>query len=175
MLNTRFVIPVYQRNYAWERTHCGKLLEDILIIVKKQKGHFLGTITYILHYSPQGFGNIEQEYVIIDGQQRITTLMLLLKALQAKSKNEQIKNTIENYIKFGANNLSNLSADKEAQSKLRLKPIKKDKEALEFVMNDKWNEFNGKSKIIDNYQFFLKEVERLSREGILPEQICATL
>ncbi|MGX2970754.1 GmrSD restriction endonuclease domain-containing protein [Helicobacter sp. T3_23-1059] len=51
--------------------------------------------------------------------------------------------------------------------------MKKDKEALEFVMNDKWNEFNGKSKIIDNYQFFLREVERLTKEGILPEQICA--
>lgn len=108
-LNTRFVIPVYQRNYAWEKIHCKRLLEDMLIIIKKQKGHFLGTVTYILHYSPQSFGNVEQEYVIIDGQQRITTLMLLLKAIQSKSKDAQIQNTIENYIRFGANNLGNLS------------------------------------------------------------------
>lgn len=143
-----FVIPVYQRNYAWQKKHCKQLLDDILeISTQPNKYHFLGTITYILHSNTQEFGN---EYVIIDGQQRITTLMLLLKALQKYAKDENIKNIIATYLNFN-------STDK---SKLRLKPIEKDREALNFVMNGNWNEFRGDSNIIDNYRFFLIEIKK---------------
>lgn len=74
---TDFVIPVYQRNYAWEQEQCDQLFVDILNINSSDKQHFLGTITYIVHS-----GDNSIEFTIIDGQQRITTIMLLLKAIQ---------------------------------------------------------------------------------------------
>lgn len=152
--NVEFVIPTYQRNYAWQKKHCEQLLEDVLAVSKEaSKYHFLGTITYILHNNTQQFGN---EYVIIDGQQRITSLMLLLKALHQLTKDENIKQSIEGYLNF------NRTADK---SKLRLKPIEKDREALECVMNKDYREFNGDSNIIDNYRFFLIECRKALHGG----------
>lgn len=48
--NVEFVIPAYQRNYAWQKKHCEQLLEDIITVSKDaSKHHFLGTFTYILH------------------------------------------------------------------------------------------------------------------------------
>ncbi len=93
---TEFVIPVYQRNYAWKTEQCEQLLADILSITLTDKQHFLGTITYIVHS-----GDNSIEFTIIDGQQRITTLMLLLKALQQNpsiKKNEELQKRIGDYL-----------------------------------------------------------------------------
>ena len=73
----QFVIPVYQRNYDWKKTHCKKLFDDILNAFKLDRFHFVGSIVYV----DQGEENKIYRYLIIDGQQRITTLFLLLKAL----------------------------------------------------------------------------------------------
>ncbi|GAA7208229.1 hypothetical protein HpCK20_09190 [Helicobacter pylori] len=83
--STIFSIPAYQRNYTWAKENCEKLLQDIVSISQNKKTHFMGSITYIPH-------NIDdekslrqlREFVIIDGQQRITTLMLLFKAIETK-------------------------------------------------------------------------------------------
>lgn len=153
--DTDFAIPVYQRNYAWNTEQCEQLLADILSITSTEKQHFLGTITYIVHS--------ENEYVIIDGQQRLTTVMLLLKALQqapSVKKNEKIKTTIDRYL-FGND-----------KSKLRLKPIKKDREAFEYVMNGQHTQFSGKSNVVNNFKFFLRETSKFIDEQI--EKMLAT-
>lgn len=145
--NTEFVIPVYQRNYAWQKQNCKQLLDDILAVAKDpNKQHFLGTITYIRH-PIQPYGD---EFVIIDGQQRITTLMLLLKALQSKTKDEGLIKGIASYLNFGIKD----------ETKIRLKPIKKDREALKYVMSEHWTEFAGYSNIKDNYRFFIIEINK---------------
>ncbi len=151
--NTEFVIPVYQRNYAWQKQNCEQLLDDILSIAKDtNKQHFLGTITYIRH-PIQPYGD---EFVIIDGQQRITTLMLLLKAMQSKTKDENLSVGISSYLNLGIN---------KDKTKLRLKPIKKDREALEYVMSGRWTEFTGFSNIKDNYRFFTNEINKVLEKG----------
>ena len=156
--NTEFVIPVYQRNYAWQKRNCQQLLDDILAVAKDpNKQHFLGTITYIRH-PIQPYGD---EFVIIDGQQRITTLMLLLKALQSKTKDENLSVGITSYLNFGVKD----------ETKLRLKPIKKDREALEYVMSGRWNEFMGHSNIKDNYRFFITEINKALGKGYEVGQI----
>lgn len=155
--SVEFVIPVYQRNYAWQKTHCKRLLEDILDVAdKKHDSHFFGTITYILHQNTQNFGN---EYVIIDGQQRITTVMILLKALQKKTKNVDLREMIEKYINLGPKD----------KAKLRLKPIKKDREALNCVMNGQ--QFMGASNIVENFRFFNSELNAALARGFEIEQI----
>ncbi len=72
-----FAIPVYQRNYSWEKEHCMKLLRDIFDIAKdkNQIAHFIGSIVYILGDTYSN-ANIK-ELSIIDGQQRITTITLI--------------------------------------------------------------------------------------------------
>ncbi|GAA7032004.1 DUF262 domain-containing protein [Helicobacter pylori] len=159
LTGTIFSIPVYQRNYTWEEENCGKLLQDIVSISQNKKTHFMGSITYILHLIDEEKSLRQlQEFVIIDGQQRITTLMLLLKAIETKIPNEGIKKEI--------GNLLNLSGQR-----LRLKPIKSDKEAFDLVMQNRSHELQDVSHIRNNYKFFTKELEHYISKGYHIEEI----
>ncbi|GAA7247416.1 DUF262 domain-containing protein [Helicobacter pylori] len=159
LTGTIFSIPVYQRNYAWEEENCEKLLQDIVSISQNKKTHFMGSITYILHLIDDEKSLRQlQEFVIIDGQQRVTTIMLLLKAIETKIQNEGIKKEI--------GNLLNLSGQR-----LRLKPIKSDKEAFDLVMQNRSHELQGVSHIRNNYKFFIKELERYISKGYRIEEI----
>ncbi|OOP77855.1 DUF262 domain-containing protein [Helicobacter pylori] len=157
--STIFSIPVYQRNYTWEEKNCEKLLQDIISISQNKKTHFMGSITYILHHIDDEKSLRQlQEFVIIDGQQRITTIMLLLKAIETKIPNEEIKKEIDILL--------NLTGQK-----LRLKPIKRDKEAFELVMQNRSHEIQGVSHIRNNYKFFTKELENYLSKGYRIEEI----
>ncbi|GAA8129202.1 DUF262 domain-containing protein [Helicobacter pylori] len=159
LTGTIFSIPVYQRNYTWEEKNCKKLLQDIVSISQNKKTHFMGSITYILrHIDDEKSLRQLQEFVIIDGQQRITTIMLLLKAIETKIPNEEIKKEIDNLL--------NLSGQR-----LRLKPIKSDKEAFDLVMQNRSHEIQGVSHIRNNYKFFTKALEGYLSKGYRIEEI----
>ncbi|GAA9100358.1 DUF262 domain-containing protein [Helicobacter pylori] len=159
LTGTIFSIPVYQRNYTWEEENCEKLLQDIVSISKNKKTHFMGSITYILHLIDEERSLRQlQEFVIIDGQQRVTTIMLLLKAIETKIQNEGIRKEIDNLL--------NLSGQR-----LRLKPIKSDKEAFDLVMQNRSHELQGVSHIRNNYKFFTKELEKYISKGYRIEEI----
>ncbi|MDR1029736.1 MAG: DUF262 domain-containing protein [Treponema sp.] len=73
---TQFIIPVYQRNYNWTIGQCKQLLDDIMSIgSNNNEVHFIGSIVYI-HDNIYTSANIK-ELVIIDGQQRLITIMLI--------------------------------------------------------------------------------------------------
>ncbi|MGL2793879.1 DUF262 domain-containing protein [Helicobacter pylori] len=159
LTGTIFSIPVYQRNYTWAEENCKKLLQDIVGIFQNKKTHFTGSITYILRLIDDEKSLRQlQEFVIIDGQQRITTLMLLLKAIETKIQNEAIKKEIDGLL--------NLTGQR-----LRLKPIKSDKEAFDLVMQNRSHELQGVSHIRDNYKFFTKELENYLSKGYRIEEI----
>ncbi|WP_131157539.1 DUF262 domain-containing protein [Helicobacter pylori] len=159
LTGTIFSIPVYQRNYTWEEENCKKLLQDIVSISQNKKTHFMGSITYILHLIDDEKSLRQlQEFVIIDGQQRITTLMLVLKAIETKIQNEEIKKEIDNLL--------NLTGQR-----LRLKPIKSDKEAFDLVMQNRSHELQGVSHIRNNYRFFTKELDKYLEKGYRIEEI----
>ena len=79
--NTQFVIPVYQRNYDWKLSQCKQLLDDIFDVGQNNEssGHFIGSIVYVHDdiYSASGI----RELIIIDGQQRLTTITLIYLSL----------------------------------------------------------------------------------------------
>jgi predicted transport protein len=78
---TQFVIPVFQRDYNWTETHCEQLWKDVMQIASDPtgRGHFLGSFVYVsTGDSSAGF----TRWLLIDGQQRLTTLTLLLVALR---------------------------------------------------------------------------------------------
>ncbi len=159
LTGTIFSIPVYQRNYTWEEENCEKLLQDIVSISQNKKTHFMGSITYILHHiNDEKSLRQLQEFVIIDGQQRITTIMLLLKAIETKIPNEGIKKEIDGLL--------NLTGQR-----LRLKPIKSDKEAFDLVMQNRSHEIQGVSHIRNNYKFFTKELDNYISKGYRIEEI----
>ena len=111
-----FNIPVYQRNYDWKEEQCRKLFEDIQNIVKSdyEIEHFLGTVVVVSSELKMNF----YENIIIDGQQRITSIMLLLKALHEKMVNEDVKEDIwEEYL---------INKKESEDLKIRLKPVESD-------------------------------------------------
>ena len=69
---TVLVVPVYQRNYDWQNENCRQLFHDIIGIIKSNQEHFLGTICFKMYSS--------HERSIIDGQQRLTSITIMLKA-----------------------------------------------------------------------------------------------
>lgn len=84
----KFIIPEYQRKYAWEITNCDKLWSDIIDFMDsdRKEPYFFGTV--IINCT-----NEDTEYDLIDGQQRTTTMLILLKALLMKV-NEKLKNMV---------------------------------------------------------------------------------
>ena len=73
----KLVIPVYQRNYDWKEEHCRKLFSDLVKTIREnRRWHFFGGIVSVS--DPMGSSS---DYLVIDGQQRITTVSLLLLAM----------------------------------------------------------------------------------------------
>ena len=73
----RFIIPVYQRNYSWQKKQCEQLFNDLKqLMQKEQSPHFFGSVV-----SSLADGGGKEDYLIIDGQQRLTTISILLVAI----------------------------------------------------------------------------------------------
>ena len=155
-----FVIPVYQRDYSWTRINCQKLWDDLVDLNNNDRNdHFLGTLVTI--------GSGFQEYTIIDGQQRLTTVSILLIALHTFLKNKEKKDNeeivlIEQLLDFLINKYS-----PEQNKRIRLKPNKQDKEHFENLFANA-NNLNIDSNIVNNYKFFY---DKISSETLTPLQI----
>lgn len=157
-----FKIPVYQRNYDWKDTECTKLFEDIMNAFEQDKKHFTGSIVYI---KGDRVSSKLEEVIVIDGQQRITTLFIMLKALLVKAVelNEiGIINEIQDYI---------FNRNCEETYKLKLKPIKEDDKQFQLLINDKFEDLQAESNIIKNYRLFIKLIDREIAKGRLLSDI----
>lgn len=87
----QYAVPVYQRNYEWSKEQCVRLFQDIVMAAHRGREHFCGSLVYSL---VKHENNINY-YVIIDGQQRITTVYLILKALMDMAQDERERDTIQ--------------------------------------------------------------------------------
>ena len=149
-----FTIPVYQRNYEWREVHCLKLFSDIEAIAGGDDGHFVGTIIYVTSANTNATWS---EFTIIDGQQRITTVMLLLKAIYDISSDNNIKAEIwEDF-------LTNKRATDE-KYRLKLKPIDSDASAGTSIIEGRGK--NDSSNLWRNYELLKQKV----RESDHPPQ-----
>ena len=162
----QYAIPVYQRNYEWSAEQCTKLFEDILYAHKTDRYHFTGSVVYELLKTE----NKIDYYVIIDGQQRLTTIYILLKALidcsESDGEKAELRSLMFNEDKFKRYNIDD-------SSKLKLKPIKSDNQQLLLLMEDHVDKMDKSSGIYQNYNLFctliqkaLEEDEDLSIERI---------
>ena len=89
---TVFVVPVYQRNYDWKEGNCRQLFNDIVGVVQSGKEHFLGTICFKVSSS--------HERSLIDGQQRLTSITLMLKAMHDFDDDEDNQEEIRDQYIF---------------------------------------------------------------------------
>lgn len=147
----RFVIPVYQRNYDWRLENCQRLLDDLVRVHRaRSSSHFFGGIVY---FKPHVAG--ADEYQIIDGQQRLTTVTLFLLALSRLVKN----GTLSVLDKSLTSRINDYLVDKYAPetSKVKLKPINEDDEAYRRLFDEDEKPLSG-SKVTENYQFFLDAI-----------------
>tara|TARA_B110001469_G_scaffold127561_1_gene148993 strand:+ start:1896 stop:4430 length:2535 start_codon:yes stop_codon:yes gene_type:complete len=151
--NVQFVIPVYQRNYDWTANECKDLLNDIIAVDQEERGtHFIGSIVFI-HEGAYSTSEVK-ELVIIDGQQRLTTINILYVALYRFAK-ENDKETEADmlYNMF----LTNQYVQQES-SKLKLKQTDTNSLAFKAIMNQAENEFDKFSNVIENYSYFRERI-----------------
>lgn len=145
-----FVIPVYQRNYSWSAEECGKLFEDLLDSMKTGKRHYFGNIVFYAKETNAWAGY--SELILIDGQQRVTTTMLLLAAIRDVEEDENKRTRITNtYL---------LNRNSDTKERVKLKQIETDRDIYESIINGEFDELSD-SNAGRNYKTF----KRLIRES----------
>ena len=157
--DNRFIIPVYQRNYDWSQKQCKQLFDDLVQVAKdNRKSHFFGSIVSTLAAGGSG-----SDFLIIDGQQRITTVSILFVAIVNLLHCKKIQdkdNNLERKIKY-TYLIDEYSSD---ERKLRLKPIKKDCLAFDKIVEGDADEFVKDSHITQNYEYFCERILSISNE-----------
>lgn len=156
----QYTIPVYQRNYTWEKEHCDKLYDDIINSIKLEKNHFLGSLVYSVSKRDD-----IKSCPIIDGQQRLTTIMLLLKAIDDSivDKENITKKKIQK-------NLYNELC--EERYKLKLKNTDNDNTELENVLMGNKVDLDNTSKIVINYNHFKNRIKKtVEKDGLSYEEL----
>lgn len=153
----QFIIPIYQRKYSWTISQCRQLWNDILRAAEdeKIKGHFVGSIVYI----ERGLYQISSvpQLLVIDGQQRMTTLTLFLLALgKAIEESDQpcdiTRRKIMNY--YLVNN------DEEGDQYHKLILTKSDKDTLISLTSEKSLPEEFSQRVYENYNFFIDSIKK---------------
>ena len=148
----KLVIPVYQRNYDWTTKQCERLFNDIEEMIENNRHkHFFGAVV----------GNPEDSFtwVVIDGQQRMTTVSLLMLAMVHAIEAGDLEDPsgdlgrklLTNYLELGGTD----------NQKFKLKPIKDDSSSYAKLFGAE-EFFNEKSKLTANYRYFRKRIRETS-------------
>ncbi len=147
----QLVIPIYQRLYSWEKEQCKQLWDDIIKIGgdDKMDRHFIGSILYVL----DGITHSGNTLLIIDGQQRLTTITLLLTALRNHLSDEVKRKEIEDHYL--------INSDKDGDKKFRLILSESDKDTLLFLIDKGRRKPSEPSlKIVENFKLFEEWVSK---------------
>ncbi len=148
-----FIIPVYQRKYDWNTDNCEQLFSDLkkLALSEGRKKHFFGSIV-TSRADDSGYDRL-----VIDGQQRLTTVSLLLLAgiraveseamtIQNKSRLEEAR---ENFLYAKYHN---------SDRKIKLVPIDDDRKDYDLLFSGDEESFNESSRLTKNYRYFLHKL-----------------
>ncbi|GAA8728924.1 DUF262 and DUF1524 domain-containing protein [Helicobacter pylori] len=148
----QLVIPIYQRLYSWEKEQCKELWDDIIKVGGNDKmdGHFIGSILYVL----VGTKHSGKTLLIIDGQQRLTTITLLLTALRDHWSDKR-KKIEDDYL---------INSDKDGDKKFRLILSESDKDTLlSLIDKDRRKPSEPSSKIVENFKLFEEWVSNTNK------------
>lgn len=148
----QFVIPIYQRVYSWEKEQCKQLWDDIVKTGgnDQMNGHFIGSIVFV---QDDTYTTSHNEFLIIDGQQRLTTITLLLTALRNHLSDEVKRKEIEDHYL--------INSDKDGDKKFRLILSESDKDTLlSLIDKDKRKPSEPSLKIVENFKLFEEWVSK---------------
>ncbi len=150
----QFVIPIYQRNYSWTPEQCRQLWADLLRAGRDDgiNGHFIGSIVYV----ERGLSNVVQQeaLLVIDGQQRLTTSMLIIAALAKHFESQNIGEMLDTFSVKKLRNYYLLNPDEEGERHFKLILSETDKETLLSIVKDTPLPTEISSRITENYKLF---------------------
>ena len=156
----RFIIPVYQRNYNWKNEQCKLLYDDLVSLHNNgKKTHFFGSIVSVNENS--------KEYTIIDGQQRLTTVSLIMIAMIKAVENKVFRSDEDKKICANIKH-DYIVAEDDDVNKLRLRPYNDDKDAFSHLVFDPEDRFNETSNVTVNYRYFYNRIVN-DRELSIPD------
>lgn len=153
----QFLIPIYQRTYSWTLKQCQQLWHDIVRVAEDEEisGHFVGSIVYI----EGGLYQVASvpQLLVIDGQQRLTTISLLLsalgKAMEAlDEKLETSRKKIESYFLF--NN------QEEGEERYKLLLTQSDRETFIRLIEGRELPQVASKRIVENYEYFESQIRK---------------
>lgn len=159
LLNTsrQFIVPIFQRNYSWQKNQYEQLWFDILRAskFKEKQNHFIGSIVYIDMGTPAGR---PQQLLLIDGQQRLTTISILLCAIKDYVQKFNLETKLINLAKIKNQFLYNSDEIDEDRYKLLLNV--QDKETyIKLIDNTIFTVNKPTTNIIKCYEFFYERIE----------------
>lgn len=159
LLNTsrQFIVPIFQRNYSWQKSQYEQLWFDILRAskFKEKQNHFIGSIVYIDMGTPAGR---PQQLLLIDGQQRLTTISILLCAIKDYVQKFNLETKLINLAKIKNQFLYNSDEIYEDRYKLLLNV--QDKETyIKLIDNTIFTVNKPVTNIIKCYEFFYERIE----------------
>lgn len=151
----QFVIPIYQRTYSWQIAQCSKLLSDIIRISNDPTtpGHFIGSVVYFQE-SIHTLSDVPQ-LLVIDGQQRLTTVTLLIAALAEFIKTHNI-DIDTSFTKLQNYYLLNVEEDGDLRFKLLL--TKRDKETVFNIIKGVKLPADYSQRVWENFEFFKSQI-----------------
>ena len=149
----RFIIPVYQRNYDWKTENCRQLYDDLVKVIRQNKhSHFFGSIVSVHN---DGTFN---EYLVIDGQQRLTTVSLLLLAMYNLMK-EGIVVPSQGILADKIYKTYLIDEWQEDETRIKLKPVKNDRHAFDRLFGDA-SDYVPESNLTINYNYFYTRIQK---------------
>ena len=147
----QFVIPIYQRTYSWTERECRQLWADIERTGSDDAvpAHFVGSIVYI----HEGIYQVstKSQLLVIDGQQRLTTVMLLLEALARRVGDEE---PMEEFAAEHIRGYYLLNTLAKAERRFKLLLTQTDKQSLLALLQQKAQPADSSLRVVDNFAFF---------------------
>ncbi len=165
----QFIVPIFQRDYSWGTKHCLQLWDDLIRVGSdaNAKAHFLGSVVYIA--AEENSAGITR-WLLIDGQQRLTTLTLLLTALRnhlERNANDSL-NDEENYLPTPAALddyfLHNRHGKADRKYKLCLR--RSDQQTLAALVDEKEMPAACAERISENFRFFEERISEANLETV---------
>ena len=151
----QFIIPIYQRTYSWQIAQCNKLFNDILRISSDEStpGHFIGSVVYFQE-SIHTVSDVPK-LLVIDGQQRLTTISLMIAAL-AEFVRDNTVDIDTNFTKLQNYYLLNAEEDGDLRYKLLL--TRRDKDSMINIIKGVPLGKDASLRVADNFKFFKEKI-----------------
>lgn len=160
----QYKIPVYQRNYEWSKEQCKKLFEDIVQAAKRNQLHFTGSIVFQPLAPIKGINNS----IVIDGQQRLTTIYILIKALVDVAASDAEK-AVPMAALFNTDQFNQFDLDDT--TKVKLKPAKDNNDQLLNLLYNKHDKMDKGCEIYRNYTYFCELIKEQQNAGVTVSDI----